>query len=610
MKKNDKVSSEKTYFSCLDIYESSSTYDLDQGGEETAYSKYARKPGSLLLARYKIIKVLKENTFGFIYLVERVNKNTKYIIKEFFPHEYVTRNDKEEMILNTPLDIDSLIRFNYMQNFFMGEANNLEKISIRPHPNIIKIASVEKNKNNTTYIIYPHKEGMTLHRYMEIKARMGKQLDNRGLDKILKPLIDALEHLHSLGIVHLNIKPENILIQEDGSLLLLGFEASTFFNDEDSRVFCNAYTLPYAAPEQININNSAHIIDGASDIYAVGTLLYKMVTGIYPPDVKERMACKAKHIEYDPYMFLQEKKELLEKYNFPLLVAIDKSLMLSRKERFKDMLSFKNALFGAPSIPVKSFVENKRNFLLYISVLLASIYIIFEGLSQIGNNDKVVVTPVPEKIVKSEQNTSLLKIEDESIEDVSRNNTDSRKEYVEFAETVKIKEISIDENKSKEIENIVKDMILLNTDNVEKSPVEEINAVSTNVINEIPSDENRTTLNDMLKDKNTESQEATLNIILQKKKTVKKTAKKILKKRKKRVIRKKRIKKKTRIQSRKPTVKSRSGLVWYCKAIGGNIRTSARNADKVRSKNMALNQCRRRAGSKKQCRILNCFLLR
>ena len=644
MKKNKQVSSEKTYFSCLNIYESNTTYDLDQGSVEDAYSKFARKPGSILLTRYRILEVLKENTFGFIYLVERINKNTKYIIKEFFPHEYVTRNDKEEMILNTPLDIDSLIRFNYLQNFFMGEANNLEKISIRPHSNIIKVASIEKNKNNTTYIIYPFQEGMTLYRYMEIKARMGKQkIDYRGLNKIFESLIDAVEHLHTLGIYHLNIKPENILIKEDGSLLLLGFESSTFFKDEDSRVFCNAYTLAYAAPEQISVNAFENI-GAESDIYAIGTLLYRMLTGIHPPDAKERMSCKRKSVEYDPYISLQEDKELLETYSFSFLAAIDKAMLLSVKDRFKDVKSFKNALFMIPTVKEESSLDNKKYLLVYFALSLVLIYIIFKGLSMIGNDEPVVVTD-HEEIVEVEKSISLNERKNESLDSNKKiRSVDDNNIEVDEEE---IKEISLDINTSEDLEEIVENGDSLKRKNKQEiladKVIEKVSIVST--VNEIEVDKNETVLiqktknkkqknkeiekvstNDVKTDQNetilintmkknqTKRKEKKSNPILKTnkitKKVTNKTAKKILKKRKKRVIRKQKIKKKTRIQSKKRTVKSSSGLVWYCKAIGGNIRASARNSDKARSKSMALSQCRRRAGSQKHCRILNCFLVR
>ena len=642
MKKNDKVSTEKTYFSCLDIYESSA-YNLEQSENETSYSDFARKPGTTLLTRYTILKVLKENAFGFIYLVERINKHTKYIIKEFFPHDYVTRNNQGDMILNTPLDIDSLIRFNYMQNFFMGEANNLEKVSIKPHENILNIASVEKNKNNTTYIIYPHKEGMTFHRYMEIKSRMGKdQLDSKGLDKILKPLLSAVKHLHSLGIYHLNIKPENILIQENGDLLLSGFESSTFFNDDDSRVFCNAYTLPCAAPEQIR-NNGATSIGPESDIYGIGVLLYKMVTGGYPPDAKERIKCIEKDIQYDPYISLQKKEKLLAKYDYSLLYAIDKSMMFSTKDRFKDIKSFEDALVNPESVADKSVLKNKKNLLWYFLLSLAVIYIVFEGLNKIGD-DEVAAIPSPKIIDKV--TTEQPEIEKESI-DTEYIDKD-KKDDIEFSKNIDEKHLdeikdtaadsnitSVSESKTEKNEDIVEDSNEMSVKEEQDLIVEEeINITS---VSKSQTDENDVSVVDIKKkiektkpventkfkiekskvikvDKKVEkikTPEVKVNDVLKIDKTVQQRSKKILQKRKKRVVRKKKIIKKKSIEIKKKTSsKTSSGLVWFCKAIGGNIRASARNSDKTRSKNMALGQCRRKAGSQKNCRILNCFLLR
>ncbi len=676
MKKNYKFGTRKTYFSCLDIYEPSTVYNTSEEIHNSTYSNFARKPGSKLLTRYKIIKVLQENSFGFIYLVEKLNKNRKYIIKEFFPHKYVTRNDDDEMILNTPLDIESLMRFNYMQKFFMGEADNLEKISIRPHKNIIKIYSVEKNKNNTSYIIYPYEEGMTLQRFMEIKARMGKgELDKKEINKILSPLIDAVEHLHTLNIYHLNIKPENMLIKKDGSLLLSGFEASTFFNDEDSKTFCNAYTPQYAAPEQIRNSNFSNI-GKESDIYAIGILLYRLITSSCPPSAKERIACRKKNISYDPYIPIEDKKELLEKYDIAFLWMIDKAMMLSPKDRFKNIASLRKAVHLTPLTKRKKIIKNKKNFLFYSILSLALIYIAFEGLSKIGigSDDESEMTTVSKKIVKSEENISILEVENESVKN-------KENKYLSLQEPVKVKKINMDENISDKKEIIDRNETVLNIGEdaaleeeirtvkvqevLEEQEIQDTNETVLGVkdvhiqkeiktvpgkmdeirtvkvqevleiqevqdtnetvlgvkdvhiqkeiktvprkMDEIQVDKSMTTPINLLKKKKTVIRKLKSNTIVKTKKSMGKT----LKQRKKKIVSKKRIKKKTNIQSKKPSVnRSSSTHMWYCKAIGGNIRAGARHSDKTRAKNRALVDCRNKVGSKKLCRILNCFLVR
>jgi len=684
---SNSINIKKMYFQCLNLYVSTSTADLRK--EESTHISHislARKAYSELLIRYVVTRVLDANEFGFTYLVKRVNKNKQYIIKEFFPAEYAKRNDKNEMILRIPLEVEELIQFNYMKTFFMGEVDILEKISKNPHKNIVKIDAVERNKNNTTYIIYEYETGITLQQYIQNKRDKNEIFTNEEIFEILNPLLDAVEHLHTLEIPHLNIAPENILIRDNKSIVLMGFEGSKLFKDEDSHIFCHAYTPQYAAPEQVDINYFSQI-GKSSDIYAIGGLLYLMVSKELPLRVHERISCKKKHEDYDPYVYLQKKSELLDKYDISLLASIDKALMFSSKDRFKSILAFQTVLKGKKVPEVKPLVENKRNWLLYAFIVFVGL-LLFLGWNYFNKSDKVVSHKIEENITNIQESDShiLSKSEDstdtiEKHSNVEENvHVSDTKDTADFEGSISEKRLDSDtnaslseddnlwemNNESEKIKEIVK------KEKKEEIPVstkDTSKVDSKGVISEkkLDSDTNASlSKDDNLWESNKESEkikeivkkeeilaspeqvviveknvssgevedeiyfESIPNITIDNTRKIKsivnkqpkstieknkniskiKSIKNIKMREKVKVLnRKKKVK--VRSNTRKKTVKkTNSGYVWYCKAFSGNIKTSAKYSNKNTSKQAALQKCRQKLGKQKNCRILNCFLIR
>ena len=306
----------------------------------------ALKAGSILLDKYRIVKLLKGSQFGFVYLVEKNDASKRlFVVKEFFPKDCVTRGNRGQMLIRSALNTDELLSFNFMRKIFKGEAENLAKISRSTHTNIISLAKLEENKNNTTYMVIPYEEGVSLREYLEKRKEKGeRQLNNDEIYQIVNPLFDALEHIHKLGVHHLDVKPENILIKKDGSPLLLGFKASTIFYDDDSREYCNAYTPAYSSPEQIVVKNASQV-DQSSDIYSMGVLLYNLITDTFPPKADERIESIVANRNDDPYISLSEQ-ELSAEYTTSLLGAVDKALSFSKKNRYRSANDFKNAILA------------------------------------------------------------------------------------------------------------------------------------------------------------------------------------------------------------------------------------------------------------------------
>ncbi|HHD79514.1 MAG TPA: hypothetical protein ENK98_07795 [Epsilonproteobacteria bacterium] len=351
---------EMTHFNCLGMENRVIFHRLESELYEN-YPEMARAIGSSLLDGYKIEKLIGQNQFGFTYLVKKINREDKqFVIKEFFPQQYVKRGDRDVMLMRTSLSVDELTQFNFMKNFFTGEIDNLEKLLNSPHPNIINIDNIVRHQNNTMYIIYTYDEGVMLDEY--IKNKKG-DFENNEIYNIINPILDAVGHLHTLKICHFDIKPENILIKNDGSLLLLGFEASSLFYDTYEECYCNGYTPRYAAPEQISVEKKSSL-NRSTDIYAIGTLLYHMITGKFPPKASIRLEEISIKNKKDPYVFLEEQG-ILDKYDIPLLSSTDKALKFSNKDRFKSIGRLKK------SLNPKS--KSKQKNYLYLSVLTLSL---------------------------------------------------------------------------------------------------------------------------------------------------------------------------------------------------------------------------------------------
>lgn len=107
-----------------------------------------------------------------------------------------------------------------------------------------------------------------------------KKYDYKTAKKIIFPVCKALQILHSKNIIHRDVKPENVIIENDGRVVLVDFNASRIYAPDKSSDTVVLGTLGYASPEQFGISQS----DEKSDIYAVGVLLNVMLTGKHPSE--------------------------------------------------------------------------------------------------------------------------------------------------------------------------------------------------------------------------------------------------------------------------------------------------------------------------------------
>ena len=184
--------------------------------------------------------------------------------------------------------------------------------------------------NNTAYIVMEYLEGVTLKQYL----RENKRIAAEDLVELLVPLIEALDEIHSQGLIHRDISPDNIMVLPDGRIKLMDFGAARDYTEFGEKSLSIVLKPGYAPPEQYQ----THGIQGPwTDIYALCATMYKCITGENPPDAIERVMDDSlkKISEFGIVIPPQEE------------AAIIKGMSVSAKDRYQDIKDFCEDLYGA-----------------------------------------------------------------------------------------------------------------------------------------------------------------------------------------------------------------------------------------------------------------------
>lgn len=187
-----------------------------------------------------------------------------------------------------------ILRDEHMQNdeLLRRFRNESKAIAVLSHPNIVKVYDVSFNED-IQYIVMEYIDGITLKEYIEQQ----KVLRWKEAVHFTVQILRALQHAHDKGIVHRDIKPQNIMLLADGTIKVADFGIARFARASQQTVTDKAIgSVHYISPEQAK----GDITDEKSDIYSVGVMLYEMTTGTLPFDADSPVSVALKQIQSQP----------------------------------------------------------------------------------------------------------------------------------------------------------------------------------------------------------------------------------------------------------------------------------------------------------------------
>lgn len=227
--------------------------------------------------RYRIEKVLGQGGFGITYLAEQKAPCRKVAIKEFYMADFCERNDDTSHVtLGTSGSREMVKRY---LDKFLKEAQNISELE---HRNIVSIIDVFE-ENGTAYYVMKYCSGGSLAD--RLKDGPMKEADAM---YYIRQVADALDFIHSRNIMHLDVKPANILINEQGEAVLIDFGISKHYGRDDRATTSTPVGISHGyAPLEQYSKSGVSTFSAATDIYSLGATLYKLLTGVTPPEASE-----------------------------------------------------------------------------------------------------------------------------------------------------------------------------------------------------------------------------------------------------------------------------------------------------------------------------------
>ena len=220
--------------------------------------------------------------------------------------------------------------------------NESKAISLLNHPNIVKVYDVSVSEN-LQYIVMEYVDGMTLREYLNER---GGKLTSRETVHFISQILKALDHAHRNGVVHRDIKPQNIMLLDNGQLRMMDFGIARISRAENQLTGGKAMgSVHYISPEQAKGDET----DFTSDIYSVGVMMYEMLSGHLPFDADDVVEVAIKQISDKP----QSLQELAPNVPHGLVEITERAMAKRPDNRYAsaaEMLSALNAYVENPAI--------------------------------------------------------------------------------------------------------------------------------------------------------------------------------------------------------------------------------------------------------------------
>ena len=279
------------------------------------------------LQDYRILRVLAAGGFSFVYLAHDANERP-VAIKEYLPSTLALRvNGAGQPQGAAQVPGDHLALFRAGMKCFFEEAGALARLS---HPNVIRVLDIFR-ANDTVYLVMRYERGRALNEHLRALTGPVSELWMRNT---FAQLLDGLREVHTAKLLHLDIKPANIYLRNDGTPLLIDFGAARQVLSAEGMKLPPLYTPGFAAPE---MHDRRDQLGPWSDIYSIGATMYACLSRAAPQAANARRQADA---------VAPAKQAWAGKYAADLLEIIDWSMQLDHLKRPQSVLALQKALLG------------------------------------------------------------------------------------------------------------------------------------------------------------------------------------------------------------------------------------------------------------------------
>lgn len=296
---------------------------------------------TLLNGQFKIKARLQTGGFGIAY-VARDSLDRQVVVKECFPAGICVRRNGRVC----PLEDDFEPQFEALKRQFIREARLMARLV---HPNIVGVHQVFE-ENNTAYMALDQVIGIDL---LTLSEEQPERVTNTFLHKLLSQMLEAIGHSHDHGLLHRDISPDNVLVDDRNHFTLIDFGAALDLGAQSAgkQSMIVAVKDGYS-PTEFYHTSETH--DFSSDLYSLGATLYHVITGSAPPDCQARLAALSagRSDIYEPLTSCGFD------YDYNILATVDQAMELAQENRFASAKAWASALAAMPEAhPVRSEAE-------------------------------------------------------------------------------------------------------------------------------------------------------------------------------------------------------------------------------------------------------------
>ena len=245
---------------------------------KTAAEQNAALPEGLELGGYRIVKKIAVGGFSIVYLALDAD-GVQVAIKEYLPASIAHRKSGQRAPV---IDAGHVELYRLGMKYFFDEGRALAAIV---HPNVVRVLNFFR-AHDTVYMVMGYEHGRSLQEQISRRRQQRRKplFSERTIRVVFLQVMDALREVHTHKLLHLDLKPANIYLRDDGTPILLDFGAARQTLQADQSQLHPMYTPGFAAPEL----HARGELGPWTDVYSIGASIYCCMLGVPPPAASER----------------------------------------------------------------------------------------------------------------------------------------------------------------------------------------------------------------------------------------------------------------------------------------------------------------------------------